>query len=92
MTLLLIDPAEKLDYGFDWSDGWLGVSGDTVTASTWAVSPTGPTLSAAANTTTATTVFMTGCTHGKIYSLTNQITTSLGRIGERTLTIRCIER
>lgn len=92
MTLRLIDPAEKLDFGFDWStDGWLGAT-DTVSASSWSVSPSGPTLSGATNDTTSTMVYITGCTHGVIYSLTNQITTTVGRIGERTITLRCIER
>lgn len=91
MTLRLIDPNEKLDYGFDWTtDGW--IASDTISTSTWSVSPTGPTLSGAASTTTTTSVFITGCTHGLIYSLTNQITTAAGRIGERTITLRCIEQ
>jgi hypothetical protein len=89
---MLIDPAEKLDFGFNWStDSWLA-GADTISASTWAVAPTGPTLSGEAASTTATSVLITACTHGKIYSLTNRVTTAAGRIGERTITIRCIER
>ena len=93
MTLRLIDPSEKLDFGFNWTaDGWIGTDTISGSLSTWSVTPTGPTLSGAANTTTTTSTFITGCTHGQFYSLTNQITTTAGRIGERTISIRCIER
>lgn len=83
--LRLQDPQETLDHSLDWSD-FLGT--DTIATSTWSVSPTGPTLSNAANTTTTATVFMSGVSLRAIYALSNKIVTTAGRTAERSLTIR----
>lgn len=88
------DPNAKLDYTFDWS-AWM-VSGDTITASTFSietisgdaapliVSTPAATFSASDSTATA---WFTGGTAGNTYVVTNQITTSDGRIAENSIVI-----
>jgi hypothetical protein len=90
-TQVLKDPAAKLDYGVNWAP-WLAV-GETITASTWTVD-TGLTVTtpAASFTGTATTVWLLGGTVGTTYKAVNQVTTSAGRIDERTLTIEIVDR
>ena len=86
----LIDPATKVDYGIDWTD-WL-TAGDTITTSVWEISPAGPTLSAGSMTSTSTAIFIEGCAVGKIYRLTNRISTVQARTDERSIVLRCEER
>lgn len=86
--LLLQDPAETLDHSFDWTD-WL--AGDTISMSTWKVSPQVagvPTLSGQANTSQVTTTFLAGVIFGQVYQLSNKIVTAAGRTGERSMTIQ----
>ena len=86
MPVDLIDPNETLNYTFNWADA-LGSA--TISSSTWVITPTGPTLSNSANTSTTATIYVSGCTQGKIYSLSNRITTNGGVIEEKTITLRC---
>ena len=83
------DPDAVLDYGFDWSD-WLA-SGETISTSAWVVD-TGITADSDSNTTTITTVWLSGGTAGKVYRITNSITTSAGREDDRSLLIKVQER
>ena len=85
----LVDPDSKADFSFDWTD-FLG--SDTISTSAWAVSPTGPTLSGGSKTNSSTTIFIEGCTFGKLYRLTNSIVTALGREPDRSIIIRCSNR
>ena len=85
-----IDPDAKLDYGCDWSD-WLP-EGKTITNSEWFITPAGPTKSAQTNSTTAATVWVEGCEAGTVYTLTNRITDSDGRVDDRSITLVCTER
>jgi hypothetical protein len=78
------DPSAVLDYSIDWTP-WLP-SGDTIATSTW-VAETGITIDSTANSTTKTTVWLSGGTAGTIYKVTNTITTAGGRTDERTLHI-----
>jgi len=82
------DPSDQMDYGFDWSD-WLG--SDTITASAWTV-PTGITNFSTSNTTTTSTIWLTGGTHQTDYLITNQITTAGGRIKQRSFKIMVREQ
>jgi hypothetical protein len=82
------DPSARKDYGFDWT-AWL--AGDTISASAWTL-PTGVAQYSASNTTTGTTVWLTGGTHGADYTVTNQITTAGGRIEQRSLKIQVREQ
>ena len=81
------DPYDKEDFGVNYYD-WIG--SDTISVSTWTVSPTGPTLSADAinNTTKVTTTFVEGGTHGVDYTLTNSITTATGLKKRRSILIQ----
>ena len=79
------DPQDKLDRTFDWSQ-WL-TGGETISTSTWSVTPSGPTTSSLSNTTTTATVWLTGGTAGQVYAVTNHIITSAGREADRTLNL-----
>lgn len=92
MAYLLISPSGDLDYSEDWSD-WLD-TGVTITTATWAIFPTGPTLDGQIDTTTSSRIFVSGCTLGVVYLLTNNIVTSFStaQTAERTIALRCEER
>lgn len=76
--------AAVLDYAINWSDF---LAGDSIATSTWAVSPSGLTIDSETETTTVTTVWVSGGTVGVEYLLTNTITTAGGRTSDRTLQI-----
>lgn len=83
------DPDAKLDYAVDWS-AWLE-DGDTITASTWIV-PEGLTASGQTVEGEKTVVWLAGGTAGQSYKVTNRVTTSAGRIDDRTLQVTVRER
>lgn len=89
----LQDPDETLHYSIDWDDGWLP-SGETIASATWAITPTGPTVTDLGEDGTATisSAEVSGLTRGTVYRLTNTVTSSGGEIGERSLVIRCDHR
>jgi len=82
------DPDARLDYVIDWSK-WLG--DDTIVDSEWIV-PDGLVLDDESFTTSKTVVWLTGGTAKTRYEVTNRITTSDGRIDDRTILIYVIER
>ncbi len=95
------DPSEVLDYSIDWDrsaassaagTGWLA-SGETITVSTWTV-PVGITQTTPAPSITAgkTTIWLSGGTNSVTYTLTNHVTTSAGRQGERSFTVAVRDR
>lgn len=75
------DPADKRDYGFDWSD-WLD-SGDTIFLTSWTV-PSGLTEGAKDNGTLQSKIWLSGGTAGETYEVTCKVTTIGGRIREAT--------
>ncbi|MGV1048216.1 MAG: hypothetical protein ACOYD4_06805 [Solirubrobacterales bacterium] len=79
------DPDATLDYTVDWSQ-WLGE--DTIDVSDWVVA-TGLTEDSATNTTTTATIWLTGGVPGQNYDVTNRITTTGGRVDDRTIRVRC---
>ncbi len=86
------DPNAILDYGCDWT---LWLAGDTITASTWAITPTGGTLTTSLPTfapTGTTTVWLTGGAVGERYTVTNHITTTAGRQNDRSFTLDIVEQ
>jgi hypothetical protein len=89
ITDWLKDPDATLDWRFDWTD-WLD-DGETITASVMTVSA-GLVLVSQSNSVSAATVWVSGGTTGSVYSVANRITTSAGRIDERTITIRVTNR
>jgi hypothetical protein len=79
------DPDEKSDYQFDWASKFLA-TGETISATTWTLT-SGITKQSDTKTTGTTTIWLTGGTDGSDYDIANKITTSAGRIFERTATI-----
>jgi len=92
------DPQADLDYGFNWgpnsnsATGWL--DGDTISASTWAVqSGSGLSMHDESNDTTTTTVWLSGGVVSDVaWRVTNTITTTGGRIDERSFLVTVQER
>lgn len=78
------DNDEELDYPVDWSD-WL--DGDTLASSVWVV-PAGITATADTFSSPVTVIWLEGGgVSGTRHVLKNQITTTLGRHTERTITV-----
>ena len=77
------DPQATLDYRFDWA-AWLTT--DTISTVTWTV-PAGITQTAATNTTTTATIWLSGGAVGTRYAIACKITTTAGRIDERSLIV-----
>jgi hypothetical protein len=86
--MFLKDPDATLDYSIDWSE-WLDT--DTIISSTWSV-PEDLVAEDGSSTTTTSTVWLSGGIAGVSYSVTNQIATAGGRVDERSLSIKCVER
>lgn len=83
------DPDAILPYQVDWSD-WMP-AGDTLTDSEWEADA-GITVDSDTNTTTVTTIWLSGGAVGAVYSLTNHVTTAGGREDDRTITVTIRER
>jgi len=90
------DPDAIIDYVFDWTKSYLLVS-EIITSSSWFILPQGtvgdltmgtipPIVSGVAS------AFVSGGIPGKVYRLTNRITTDQGRTDDRTITIRVEEK
>lgn len=76
------DPGDKKDYAINWA---ALLATDTISSSTWTVA-TGLTTASPApsNTTTTTTIWLSGGTAGTEYRVTNHIITAGGREFERS--------
>lgn len=83
-------PADVLDFTYDWNGSataggpWMA-TGDTISTSTWSA-PAGITIASDTETTTTSTVWLSGGTAGSSYDVVNTITTAGGRT--KTLTLR----
>lgn len=86
----LKDPASRESYSINWNDYLVGA--ETISASTWAFPDDLTQYSTPTNAAGITSIWLTGGEHGEEYTVTNQITTSTGRIDERSLKILCRER
>ena len=83
------DTVEKLDYTVDWTT-WLGT--DTITGvPVWTV-PTPLVLESQANSALKATAWISGGVTGKVYDVACKITTTAGRIAERSILIKCVTR
>ena len=94
MTLLLKDPQAVLDYAIDWGIDYLG-AGDILTASSWSVEPDeagGVQVVGSSVGDTVSTVQVTGGSSGRIYRLSNQVTTLNGRTDDRSIVLRVEKR
>ena len=97
------DPSAVLDYVFDWSS-WLrtigtvteavvvseiNVSNTNVGGLTIGPAPSGPAIS---NTLTSATIWLSGGTLGRTYSVVNEVTTDMGRTERQSIVIRVANR
>lgn len=82
------DPNATLDYTVNWA-AFLGV--DTISSDSWIV-PAGITSVTETNTTTTSTIWLSGGTLGEKYGLINRIVTAGGRTDDRTIYIRVREQ
>lgn len=82
------DPNARLDFGVRWTD-WL--DGDTIASATWTV-PTGLTVHNQSHNSDTAYVWLEGGTAGSTYPVNCRITTTGGRIDDRTIQIIVKER
>lgn len=82
------DPNATLDYSINWED-WL--AGDTITTSNWTTTA-GITIESDSNTATLASVWLSGGTARDNYTITNAITTAGGRVDDRSISIKCVEK
>ena len=88
------DPNEVLDYALDWdatNPGPYLESGETVSTATWTV-PSGITKDSQAETTTVTTITLSGGTVNTDYVLTVLMVTTSGREVERSFRVLVRDR
>lgn len=78
------DPDEVLDYQLDWS---ARLAVDTIATSTWIV-PANITKDSDSNTTTTTTIWLSGGTLGDLVEITNRITTAAGRTMDQSVRLK----
>ncbi len=93
MSFLLKDPEAVLDYAVDWGADYL--AGDALAASSWSVSPDEPDGAAIAGSSfdlLVATVQVAGGEPGKIYRVTNHVTTASGREDSRSIMLRVEKR
>lgn len=75
----------------DWPITYTLADGETISSSTWAVSPTGELAIKVGSDTISgltTSAIVTGGTLGKVYEVTNTILTNQSRTDVRTITFR----
>lgn len=87
------DPDEFLDYGFDWAERL--EPGETIVTSTWFINEALPEIELSDESVVSnryTLVWISGGAVGERYSVTNRLTTSVGRIYDETARIRVRER
>ena len=93
MSFLLKDPEAVLDYAVDWGAEYL--SGDALLESSWSVSPEEPGGAAIAGSQfdlLVATVQVAAGQPGKIYRVTNHVTTVSGREDSRSIILRVEKR
>jgi hypothetical protein len=84
------DPNARLPFAIDWT-AWLANEGDTAASFAWTV-PAGITKEAEAAVGGKATVWLSGGTDGQTYKVTCRLSTTGGRIDDRTIKVRVIER
>jgi hypothetical protein len=86
------DPDAICDFGINWA-AWLTEPGNgaTIATSVWSV-PTGITLVSQSNSTTATSMRVSGGTIGISYACNNRITTNTGLVEDRVIRIKIVEK
>ena len=96
MTVYTKDPQATLDYAFDWATGPNGQPGwladtETITSHT-VTAATGLTLVSSAEDTGVVTAWLSGGTVDELYNVTCHIMTSMGRIDDRSILVRVVQR
>jgi hypothetical protein len=87
------DPDATLDYSVDWT-AFMGV-GESLNGASWTVTPIeagGLTLGSELISGNERGIYVSGGIKGHQYRLSCQITTDQGRVSERSLTVRIMER
>lgn len=84
------DPNSRLDYPFDWSE-WLAEINDTIASVTWVIDASLTQYSSSFTAVTAT-IFVTGGTVSTTVPITCRITTVGGRIEDRTIYLKIVQR
>ena len=93
MTLLLKEPSATLDYSVDWGTDYL--AGDALANSSWTVEPDDPGGVSVASSDfdlLVSVVTVEGGMPGRIYRLTNQVTTAAGIEDARSIMLRVEKR
>lgn len=93
MSFLLKDPEAVLDYAVDWGADYL--AGDALQTSSWSVSPAedgGAEIAGSAFDLLVASVQVAGGAPGKIYRVTNHVTTASGREDSRSIMLRVEKR
>ena len=88
-TLYTKDPSSLLDYALDWSD-WLETD-ETIDSAVWTV-PTGLRKNSSSINDALTIVWLSEGTVNTSYHVTCCVTTSLGRIDERSFNLNVTNR
>ena len=83
------DPNDVLDYQLDWT---ARLGGDTISTSTWLIASGDITIDSDSNTTTVTTVWLSGGTADTTVVVTNRIATSGGRTMDQSVRLKLKER
>lgn len=89
MPTVLKDPQAVGPVGYDWNT-WLD-DGETITDLDVIV-PTGLTLVTTTNDAGITAAWIADGTAGEVYTTVFRVTTSAGRVDDRSITIRCTQR
>jgi hypothetical protein len=93
MTLLLKEPSAALDYSVDWGADYL--AGDALANSSWSVEPAevgGVEVASSDFDMLVSVVTVAGGLPGRIYRLTNQVTTAAGLQDSRSIMLRVEQR
>lgn len=93
MSFYLKDPGSRVDYAIEWGGAYLGER--VLAGSGWSVAPAeagGIGVEGSSFGLTRTAVTLEGGIAGHIYSVTNRVTLSDGRVDERSITIRVEDR
>ncbi len=100
MALFVKDPDALLDYVFDWApltnnrlhakSDWLEAN-ETITAAT-VTADSGLTVSNVSFTDTAVVAWLSGGVAGESYTVRCRITTSAGRIDDRSVEVQIVDR
>ena len=88
METFLKDPDSTVDFAVNWSN-WLDV--DTIATSVW-LTPDGITKDTDTNSTTLTTIWLSGGVLGKLYTITNRITTAAGRTADKSFKVKMVNK